>query len=246
MDTPVEHSEHSDDGPKIRYPVANSHGSWQVLSDEISEASSFVCIEDRNQIINELKTVIGMYKGVLEEYKSKLDELTVMITKSDEQKNEEIEKLQNDIAQLKEDNVKLQAQIDKKQERGPKGLKGDPGFDGPPGPMGPQGLEGQRGPKGDPGPQGPRGFVGPMGKSEDTGELWHAIHELDAMVRRSFDNVKETFDQRKKKMGDVRNKVDTLEETLKGVKARTDNLKFWGKARVSVTHRGHIIDCYGS
>ncbi|MCM3191361.1 collagen-like protein [Bacillus subtilis] len=47
-----------------------------------------------------------------------------------------------------------------------KGLKGDPGEQGPqgePGPPGPQGEPGPPGPQGDPGEQGPQGEPGPKG-----------------------------------------------------------------------------------
>lgn len=59
--------------------------------------------------------------------------------------------------------------------RGPQGVKGDTGDQGPPGEQGPQGETGPQGPKGDKGntgdagPQGPKGDTGEQGPQGETG-----------------------------------------------------------------------------
>ncbi|MGM0950051.1 MAG: collagen-like protein [Bacillota bacterium] len=122
-----------------------------------------------------------------------------------------------------------------------KGLKGDPGPQGPQGetgPQGPQGEKGETGPqgpqgdKGDTGEQGPQGDVGPQGPKGDKGdpaviEEGSITHEMlleksvrsknigtgSVMMDHLNAEVKAVFEQLQKQIDELKNEVQTLKGT---------------------------------
>ena len=122
-----------------------------------------------------------------------------------------------------------------------KGLKGDPGPQGPQGetgPQGPQGEKGETGPqgpkgdKGDTGEQGPQGDAGPQGPKGEKGDPaviadGSITHEMlleksvrsknigtgSVMMDHLNAEVKAVFDQLQKQIDELKNEVQTLKGT---------------------------------